>query len=58
MSAGTDLSHIGEPVLGGRRWFEGRVILTRCRCTSIIWRTAERFIWQHSTPSRAERIAS
>jgi hypothetical protein len=58
VSAGTDLAHTAQPdFLRVRPTFEGRVILSRCAtCHGRIWRTAERFIWSHSVPSRTARI--
>lgn len=56
--ADLDLRHTAEPILWGQRWFEGNVIFRRCvHCGTIIWRTPERFVWQHSTPPRRARLA-
>lgn len=59
MSAGTDLQHTAQPDIARvRPTYEGRVIFSRCAdCHGLIWRTAERFVWSHSTPSRTARLA-
>ena len=58
MSASADLDHTAMPdVFHVRTTFEGRVLFNRCaRCHGRIWRTAERFMWQHSIPSRKARL--
>lgn len=57
MNAGQDLHHLAQPDPRVRSRFEGRVILRRCaQCRAPIWRTAERFVWQHSVPSRTARL--
>lgn len=52
--ASLDLDHLAMPDMRVRSRFEGHVILRRCGCGAPIWRTAERFVWSHSSPPRKE----
>jgi hypothetical protein len=61
MSAGLDLKHTAQPSMlkGFRTQYVGNVLVNRCVvCNCKIWRTADRFLWSHSTPSRTARITS